>query len=135
MTQTEHHVQEKVARGPLRAGGTFGILAMVVLLGLVVQLPRVADFEKYGFYDEGAWLHLDALVSRGAVPGKDVGYSYGMVPLIMSRAWFAMLGRSPWAFIAFVTLCNLWTAWGVATIVARIQKSEFNLQNGGGLWH
>src|SRR3954470_22696355 len=84
-----------------RAGSIFAVLAGVLLLGLLVQLPRVADFEKFGFYDEGAWLHLNELVAGGAVPGKDVGYSYGLLPLIVSRAWFAVAGRSPWTFIAF----------------------------------
>jgi hypothetical protein len=134
MTRTELQAQNPATQVPPGTRGTFVILAAVVLLGFLVQLPRVADFEKFGFYDEGAWLHLDELVAGGAVPGKDVGYSYGMLPLIVSRGWFALFGRSPWAFIAFVLLCNFWTTWGVASIVSEIQNSEFRIQNGSILW-
>ncbi len=95
----------------------FLLFAAELLLTLFIQLPAVADFQKFGFYDEGAWLHLDQLFAAGAVPTVDVGYSYGMLPLTLSRAWFAAFGRTPWAFIAFVTICNLLAAWGLARIL------------------
>jgi hypothetical protein len=95
----------------------FAFFAVELLLILLLQLPAVADFQKFGFYDEGAWLNLDRLFAGGAIPTVDVGYSYGMLPLMLSRAWFAALGRTPWAFIGFVTACNLAAAWGMARIL------------------
>lgn len=96
------------------------ILTAEVILILIAALPGVADFKKFGFYDEGAWLHMDALYAAGKVPTVDFGYSYGMLPLLLGHAWFSIFGRTPWAFVAFVTLCNLITAWGVASILAVI---------------
>ena len=103
-------LQGEQASGP-QVRRAFCWLLGVLALGLLVQLPRVMDFEKFGFYDEGAWLHLDALFGAGAVPGKDVGYSYGMLPLIVGHGWFLVAGHSPWAFLVFMTACNVWPAW------------------------
>lgn len=105
------------ARRSPRLAVIFGVFALELLLMLLLQLPGVADFQKFGFYDEGAWLNLDRLFAGGAVPTVDVGYSYGMLPLMLSRVWFATLGRTPWAFIGFVTVCNLAAAWGMARIL------------------
>ena len=98
-------------------GMMFLIFAAELLLTLLIQLPGIAAFKEFGFYDEGAWLHLVALVAGGAVPTVDTGYSYGMLPLIVSRAWVGLFGNRPWAFIGFVTACNVLAAWGVARIL------------------
>jgi hypothetical protein len=94
----------------------FALFLGEVLLMLLMQLPGVADFQKFGFYDEGAWLHLDRLFADGARPTIDVGYSYGALPLLLTRAWCAAVGRTPWAFIGFVTVCNIGSAWGLARV-------------------
>src|SRR6478736_744167 len=107
----------------------FLLLAGIFLLGLLIQLPRVADFEKFAFYDEGAWLHLDQLFASGKMPATDIGYSYGMLPIILSRGWFALTGRTPWSFIAFLTLCNLWTTWNFARIIATTSNVERQTSN------
>ena len=110
-----------------RAPLVWGIFALELILLLICELPGVADFQKFGFYDEGAWLHMDALVAwggAGKVPTVDFGYSYGMLPLISGHAWFAVLGRNPWTFIAFVTLCNLGAAWGMASILEAVSESR-----------
>jgi hypothetical protein len=109
-------VSENAGAPPARL--LFLFFAVELLLILALQLPAVADFQKFAFYDEGAWLHLDKLVAGGAVPTVDFGYSYGMLPVIASRGWFGLFGRSPWTFIACVTACNLLTAWGIASILS-----------------
>lgn len=107
-----------VRNGGAPVWGIWLLFAAVLLGTLALQLPGIADFQKFGFYDEGAWMHLDEQVARGAVPTVDIGYSYGAVALLASRAWFAVFGRTPWAFIGFVMACNLAAAWGVARILA-----------------
>ncbi len=101
----------------------WAVFSLELILILIFELPGVADFMKFGFYDEGAWLHMDALVSAGKVPTVDFGYSYGMLPLILGRGWFSVFGRNPWAFIGFVTLCNIGAAWGLATIVEAVSET------------
>src|SRR4029078_13197691 len=92
-------------------------------------LPAVAALYKFAFYDEGAWLHLDALLEKGRTPTIDLGYSYGLLPLILSKYWFALFGRTPWVFIAFVTTCNLISAWGLARILVSTTPSSLSTQN------
>jgi len=40
-----------------------------------------------------------------------------MLPLILSHAWFTIFGRTPWAYLAFLTICNLLAAGGIAAIL------------------
>ena len=93
------------------------VLAGVFLLTLGLQLPGVMDFQKFGFYDEGAWLRLDQLFAGGRVPTVDLGYSYGMLPLMLSRGWFAIFGRTPWAYLGFMTACNLLSVAAIGVIL------------------
>jgi hypothetical protein len=90
------------------------ILAGVFLLTLVYQFPGVMDFQKFGFYDEGAWLHVDQLVAAGQTPTIDLSYSYGMLPLMLSRVWMTVFGHTPWSYLGFLTMCNLLAVWGIA---------------------
>jgi hypothetical protein len=90
------------------------ILAAELLLTLLFQLPGVMDFQKFAFYDEGAWLHVDQLVAAGHTPTIDLSYSYGTLPLMLSRAWMTLFGRTPWTYLGFLTTCNLLAAWGLA---------------------
>jgi hypothetical protein len=78
----------------------------------------------------------------GKVPTVDIGYSYGAVALVVSRGWFAVFGRTPGAFIGFVTVCNLVAAWGVARILAAVggeggtreANQEIGVPTGGVTW-
>jgi hypothetical protein len=90
------------------------IFCVELLLTLLFQLPAVMDFQKFAFFDEGAWLHVDQLVAAGQTPTIDLSYSYGTLPLMLSRAWMTVFGRTPWTYLAFLTFCNLLAAWGLA---------------------
>ena len=106
------------------------LFAIELLLLLALHLPGIADFEKFAFYDQGAWLRLDQLVAGGAKPTVNIGYSYGMLPLILGRGWFILLGRTPWAFIAFVTTCNMIAAWGMARIIQAVGAARWRVAFG-----
>ncbi len=125
--------------GGMRVGGSlrpgvimvWGIFVAELLLLLIAELPGVADFQKFAFYDEGSWLRMDRLFAAaggGKIPTVDFGYSYGMLPLILGRGWFACFGRGAWAFIGFITACNVGAAWGMARILEAVSESR----GGGG---
>lgn len=62
------------------------LLAWAILLGLRWKLGL--DFKFFGFYDPGAALKANWLAAQGLVPTVDFAYSYGLLSLEISRAWF-----------------------------------------------
>jgi hypothetical protein len=109
-------------RQPSRRAITL-ILCVELLLTLLFQLPGVMDFQKFAFYDEGAWLHVDQLVAAGQTPTIDLSYSYGTLPLMLSRAWMTLFGCTPWTYLGFLTTCNLLAAWGLAVALYAVRIS------------
>jgi hypothetical protein len=68
--------------------------------------------------DSGGELAIQDLLSRGFRPAVDFGYPYGLLPLLIGRAWYGLAGLSPWAFRVEVTACMLVSAWGLARFAA-----------------
>src|SRR5262252_9252191 len=64
---------------------------LALLLALVVtflaQLPMSYDFANFVFYDPGVSLRTDLLIAQGYVPTIDFGYIYGLLPLMIGRAF------------------------------------------------
>jgi hypothetical protein len=57
----------------------------------------------------------------------DLGYSYGNLPFMLSRGWFAAFGYTPWAYLGFLTLCNLLSVTGIAWILRTVGVSWWRL--------
>ena len=91
-------------------------IAEVVALTFL-QAPNELFF-RFAFSDSGTSLTIDDLVRRGFRPTIDFGYIYGLLPLLINRVWFAVLGASPWACWWAILVCNVVMAWGLARFAA-----------------
>ncbi len=88
-------------------------LAEVLVLALA-QLPMNLSWGAFAFMDQGANLSVQTLLNRGLVPTVDFGYPYGLLPLLIGRLWFGLLGLTPSAYAAAMLVCDLLIAWGLA---------------------
>jgi hypothetical protein len=80
----------------------------------LLQLPLNLDFGSFVLLDQGTNLTVQKLMDRGLVPTVDFGYQYGLLPLLIGRSWFILLGRTPEAYAAAMLMFDLLIAWGLA---------------------
>jgi hypothetical protein len=92
------------------------LIAEVIALTLL-QAPNEL-FARFAFSDSGTTLTIPDLIHRGYRPTLDFGYIYGLLPLLIDDAWFAVFGASPRAFWGAVLVCNAVMAWGLARFAA-----------------
>lgn len=104
---------------PSRRWGLTLLFAAALLVSFFLQLPtwRVADWGQFAFYDPGTTLKGDMLLARGYVPTVDFGYTHGLLSLLYGRLGFAILGRSPVAFLVLTLLLEMVMAWAIARIL------------------
>ncbi|HUO06956.1 MAG TPA: hypothetical protein VM008_01375 [Phycisphaerae bacterium] len=90
-----------------------------ILISFLLQLPtwRVADWGQFAFYDPGTTLKGDALLAKGYTPTIDFGYTHGLLSLLYGRLGFALLGRTPSAFLTLTLFTELVMAWAIARIL------------------
>jgi hypothetical protein len=93
------------------------ILALTVTF--LAQYPMSYDFANFVFYDPGVSLRTDLLIARGYVPTIDFGYNYGLLPLLIGRAFFAVAGRTPAGYLLFMFLTEALIVWGMWRLAAR----------------
>jgi hypothetical protein len=91
-------------------------IAEVVALTFL-QAPNELFF-RFAFSDSGTSLTIDNLVRRGYSPTIDFGYIYGLLPLLINRIWFAILGVSPGSCQEAILVCDVALAWGLARFAA-----------------
>ena len=87
-------------------------MALVIGLG-VIQSPA-ERFVRYLGYDSGVDLTMQNLMARGYRPTIDFAIAYGLLPLLINKAWYAIAGLTPSAFRIEVLLVTCVTAWGMA---------------------
>ncbi len=95
-------------------------LSEAIVLALL-QLPGSLDWTTFAFMDQGANLSVQTLLDRGLVPTVDFGYTYGLLPLLIGRFWFGLLGATPVAYAAMMVIVNLLIAWGLARCLAALK--------------
>jgi hypothetical protein len=93
----------------------------------LLKLPVIARFEVFQFGDWGSNLTVQALLDRGERPTIDFFYPYGLLPLLVGRAWFGLWGRSPAAYLGAVAVCHVLTAWAVARLVTALRLGAIGL--------
>src|SRR4051794_22254967 len=86
--------------GPPGDGGLPAFLRRAAVGLVAARLPALLALKGYAFSDAGATLTLDRLVADGQRPGVDFVYLYGLLPIAVGRAWFAVWGATPYAFAA-----------------------------------
>jgi len=85
----------------------------------LAQLPVSYDFANFVFFDPGVSLRTDQLIAQGYVPTIDFGYPYGLLPLMIGRAFFALVGRTPAGYLLFMFLAEAAIVWGMWRLAAR----------------
>jgi hypothetical protein len=96
----------------------------VAIVFLVLRIPSIASFENFAFGDAGASLRADYIISQGYRPSADFSYAYGLLTLVVGRAWFWLFGRTSFSYVLAMIVCQLLFAWGVARF-ARNAKLKF----------
>ena len=94
-------------------------LLMAFASMFLAQLPMSYDFANFVFYDPGASLRLDHLIAQGYQPTLDFGYPYGLLTLMIGRAFFALAGRTPASYLLFMFLAEAAIVWGIWRLAAR----------------
>ena len=100
-----------------------GLIALVLLVSFVAQVrgPKVADWSLFSFYDPGTTLKGDMLLAKGYVPTVDFGYTHGLVSLLVGRAGFAVLGRTPRAYFLLTLGLEMVMAWPLARLLIALR--------------
>jgi len=78
-------------------------------------------FARFAFGDNGWPLVVDGLLDDGLNPVTDFGYFYGLLTLVVDRAFFAVFGRTPDATIGFYGVCALAVAIGMARAMIAVK--------------
>lgn len=97
------------------------MLALILALTatFLTQLPVSYDFANFVFYDPGVSLRTDQLIAQGYLPSIDFGYPYGLLTLMIGRAFFALAGRTPAGYLLFMFLAESAIVWGMWRLAAR----------------
>lgn len=95
------------------------LMALVIALG-VLQSPA-ERLVRYLGYDSGVDLTMQNLLARGYRPTIDFAIAYGLLPLLINKAWYAIAGLTPSAFRVEVLLVTCVTAWGMARFASARQ--------------
>lgn len=96
------------------------IFSLVVVASFIFQLPSSYELDTFALYDPGATLRLDGVVAAGYRPTLDFGYPYGLLALLVGRAFFAAAGRSPASYLVFMLCGQLVIVFGMARLAARL---------------
>jgi len=67
--------------------------------------------------DPGAVLRTDEIIAQGQRPGSDFFYYYGPLPLLVSRAFFFVFGRSPLSLLGLLAAIGAGFAAGLASVI------------------
>jgi hypothetical protein len=97
------------------------VLACSLLVALAADWPNAMRFTYTAFEDRGGTLMVQSLLRKGMKPAVDFYYPYGLLPLLVARAWFAIFGASVIAEVSFMALCNVFVAWGLARFAAAVR--------------
>ena len=108
------------ARPPLslRAPQLFVIFAVEAVAIEIARRPVDMSFDRFAFFDYGANLTLQYLISAGYRPAIDFGYHYGLLAVLIGRAWFGCLGATPSAYQWAMLTGAILFAWALARIFA-----------------
>ncbi len=99
-------------------------LALVLVLLQIWQLPRIAGWTFFSFYDPGTALKGDLLISMGMKPAIDFGYTHGLASLLVAHWGFVLLGRTPAAFLMMTAIMEVLMALVIARFALAMRLSR-----------
>ena len=83
-----------IATGRVGFAANFGIISGCFLLFTFLSWPILLSFDLWVFKDRSSFLNLDYLYfTRHLRPGVDIGYSYGLLPILLQHFIFLLFGR------------------------------------------
>ena len=109
---------DPVARGPSPRWSQ-AVLAFVLVVEVIALAWFQSSAERFTRYignDSGVDLTMQDLMGRGYRPTVDFACAYGLLPLLVNRAWYAIAGLTPGAFRVEVVLATCLVAWGMARV-------------------
>jgi hypothetical protein len=102
----------------LRAPQLFAIFAVEAIAIEIARLPVDMSFSRFAFFDYGANLTLQSLISQGYRPAIDFGITYGLLGILIGKAWFGCFGLTPLAYQWAMLTGAILFAWALARIFA-----------------
>ena len=108
----------------LRRPAVLGVVLLAAFAALfLLSWPTVFSFALWVLYDRGNLLNVDYLMADGMRPGIDFFYSYGLLPLAVQRAAFALGGRgyAPMLAITVIAMPPMALIW--AALFRRLPPS------------
>jgi hypothetical protein len=96
-------------------------LGAEMLACALFRLPTDLGFDANAFGDRGDFLSIAYLVGHGSRPAIDFGYHWGLLPIMLAQAWFALFGATAQANEAIMVLCTLMVAIGMARMAAALR--------------
>jgi hypothetical protein len=88
----------RTATEPARMRTLWAVYSLEVLIVAALRIPHDLSFFMFAFGDRGSWLVVQYLTAHGYRPTIDFGFPYGLVPIMVGRAWFGLFGLTPAAF-------------------------------------
>ena len=84
------------------------------LVGMcLLKWPRLYNFDRFAFWDWGAYLVAHYLTQQGKLPVTDFGWQYGLLPLLLQELWFHVLPAGPASFLILSFPCALVTTLAI----------------------
>jgi|GEM_PF-1085774 len=96
----------------------------VLILVQIFELPKIADWSLFAFYDPGTAFKGDVLISAGLKPGIDFGYTHGLASLIFAHWALKFFGRNPTGYIITTALLEMAMAGAITLFMRSIKASR-----------
>jgi hypothetical protein len=97
------------------------LLGAETLAYALFRLPTDLGFDANAFGDRGDFLSIAYLVGHGSRPAIDFGYHWGLLPIMLAQAWFALFGATAQANEAIMVICALMVAVGMARMAVALR--------------
>jgi hypothetical protein len=99
-------------------GDSFRRLFIAILIielagACFLKWPLLYNFDRFAFWDWGAYLNAHYLTQQGKSPVTDFGWQYGLLPLLLQELWFHLLAAGPASFLILSFPCALVSAFAM----------------------
>lgn len=122
-TQTPPSCDPIVHGGSRNGWRLFFSLAGLLLLVQLIELPKIADWSLFAFFDPGTAFKGDVLISAGMRPAIDFGYTHGLAGLIFAHWALMLFGRNPTGYILTTSCLEILMA-GAITVFMRAMNAS-----------